>query len=119
MQVIMLDEVHERHLHGDLLIGLLRMLSIQRATPLKLILMSATINLQLFSAYFPDAPVIQVGEIGLFCFKFFFRQVPGRLYPISVHYLPVQSQAERDYNRDPSQTNKDRKKDEKKAEKWV
>ena len=62
----MLDEVHERHLHGDLLIGLLRMLEVQR-TNLKLILMSATINLKLFQEYFPDAPVIQVCRMSEHC----------------------------------------------------
>ena len=61
----MLDEVHERHLHGDLLTGLLKMLSVQRGDSFKLILMSATINLELFKQYFPQAPVVQAGLHGL------------------------------------------------------
>lgn len=57
--VIIVDEVHERHIHGDFLLGVLRLL-IDRRPDLKLILMSATINIQLFSDYFQGAPVIRV-----------------------------------------------------------
>lgn len=67
-RVLIVDEVHERHLHCDFLLGVLRRLLSSRAD-LKLVLMSATINLQLFADYFGDAPVIQV---------------PGRLFPITV-----------------------------------
>lgn len=77
-QVIILDEIHERHLHSDFLLGILKNL-IQRRTDLKLILMSATINIDLFKSYFADAassiaPIINV---------------PGRLYPIILQYLPL------------------------------
>ena len=72
--VIVLDEVHERHLHGDFLLGAVRCLMLQRPE-LKVILMSATININLFKDYFDgDAPVIQV---------------PGRLYPIKLQYRPI------------------------------
>jgi HrpA-like RNA helicase len=78
--VLIMDEVHERHIHADFLLGLLRELVAKRPD-LKLgmlppqlvqllglpthnhghsVLMSATINLELFSAAFPDAPVIRV-----------------------------------------------------------
>ncbi|XP_074786910.1 putative ATP-dependent RNA helicase DHX34 isoform X2 [Athene noctua] len=72
-RVLVADEVHERHLQGDFLLGLLRRLLPARPD-LKLILMSATINTQLFANYFGGAPVLQV---------------PGRLFPISVVYRPV------------------------------
>ncbi|KAG8247631.1 DEAH (Asp-Glu-Ala-His) box polypeptide 34 [Homalodisca vitripennis] len=72
--VIVLDEVHERHLHGDFLLGVVKCLLHQR-TDVKVILMSATINIQLFSEYFgSDTCVIQV---------------PGRLHPIKLHYRPI------------------------------
>ncbi|XP_055333449.1 probable ATP-dependent RNA helicase DHX34 [Paramacrobiotus metropolitanus] len=71
--VLVLDEVHERHLHSDFLLGVVRCLMEQRQN-LKIILMSATINIELFATYFNDAPVIQV---------------PGRLFPIQVVYTPV------------------------------
>lgn len=70
--VIILDEVHERNISGDLLVALLRS-TCQRREDLKLILMSATININLFQEYFPEAPVISV---------------PGRLYPIELRYMP-------------------------------
>ena len=58
--VIVLDEVHERHLHGDFLLGVVKCL-LQHRADLRVILMSATININLFSDYFHgEAPVIQV-----------------------------------------------------------
>nr|KAF6409597.1 DExH-box helicase 34 [Rousettus aegyptiacus] len=71
-QVLIVDEVHERHLHNDFLLGVLRRLLPERPD-LKVILMSATINISLFSSYFGGAPVVQV---------------PGRLFPIKVVYQP-------------------------------
>ncbi|XP_070620414.1 probable ATP-dependent RNA helicase DHX34 isoform X2 [Erythrolamprus reginae] len=72
-RVLIVDEVHERHLHCDFLLGVLRGLLPSRPD-LKLVLMSATINIQLFADYFGGAPVIQV---------------PGRLFPIQVIYEPI------------------------------
>ena len=43
--VIVVDEVHERHIHGDFLLGVLRGL-VQARADLKLVLMSATINIR-------------------------------------------------------------------------
>ncbi|XP_061453249.1 probable ATP-dependent RNA helicase DHX34 isoform X2 [Rhineura floridana] len=71
--VLIADEVHERHLHGDFLLGVLRKILPARPS-LKLVLMSATINIQLFADYFGGVPVVQV---------------PGRLFPITVLYEPV------------------------------
>uniref|UniRef100_A0A8C5H3B2 RNA helicase n=1 Tax=Gouania willdenowi TaxID=441366 RepID=A0A8C5H3B2_GOUWI len=75
-QVLIVDEVHERHLHCDFLLGVLRSLLADRPD-LRLILMSATINIKLFSNYFGSAPVLQV---------------PGRLFPIQVIYQPIPSE---------------------------
>ncbi|KAL3199952.1 hypothetical protein MRX96_013435 [Rhipicephalus microplus] len=71
--VIILDEIHERHLTCDFLLGVVKCL-MQHRRDLKIILMSATINIQLFSQYFYNCPVVQV---------------PGRLFPIQVQYHPV------------------------------
>ena len=74
--VIVLDEVHERHLISDFLLGVVKCL-VQQRSDLKVILMSATINIKLFQDYFQgQAPVIQV---------------PGRLFPIQLKYMPVPS----------------------------
>lgn len=65
--------MHERHVSGDLLVALMK-LAVQKRSDLKLILMSATIQLELFSKYFEGAPIIKV---------------PGRLFPIELQYIPV------------------------------
>lgn len=58
--VLILDEVHERHLHGDFLLGVVKCLLHQRSD-VKIVLMSATINIQLFVQYFGENTcVIQV-----------------------------------------------------------
>lgn len=72
--VIIIDEIHERNLHGDFLLGISKCLL--RARPdVKIVLMSATINIKLFANFFKeeDAKVIEV---------------PGRLYPIKLHFMP-------------------------------
>ncbi|XP_010375703.1 probable ATP-dependent RNA helicase DHX34 isoform X2 [Rhinopithecus roxellana] len=75
-EVLIVDEVHERHLHNDFLLGVLRRL-LPKRPDLKVILMSATINISLFSSYFSNAPVVQV---------------PGRLFPITVVYQPQEAE---------------------------
>ncbi|KAH8238249.1 hypothetical protein KR032_001517 [Drosophila birchii] len=71
---LILDEIHERNLFGDFLLGVTKCLL--RARPqLKLILMSATINVELFHSYFREEGARLV-------------QVPGRLYPIKLRYMP-------------------------------
>lgn len=72
--VIVLDEVHERHLHGDFLLGVAKCL-IKARDDLKLVLMSATINIDLFANYFNEEKVHVI-------------EVPGRLFPIQLHYKP-------------------------------
>lgn len=53
--------MHERHLHGDFLLGIMKCIINQRQD-LKLVLMSATINIELFNNYFSkeNVKVIQV-----------------------------------------------------------
>ncbi|KAH8396464.1 hypothetical protein KR222_010680, partial [Zaprionus bogoriensis] len=72
--VLILDEIHERNLFGDFLLGVTKCLL--RARPqLRLILMSATINVQLFHSFFSEERAQLL-------------QVPGRLYPIKLRYMP-------------------------------
>ncbi|KAI8125562.1 putative ATP-dependent RNA helicase DHX34 [Lucilia cuprina] len=72
--VLILDEIHERNLFGDFLLGVTKCLL--RAKPdLKLILMSATINVELFHNYFQEEGAKLL-------------QVPGRLYPIKTLFMP-------------------------------
>src|SRR5438034_758974 len=68
---LVLDEVHERAIDADFLLIVLRRL-IQERPELKLILMSATVDAQRFSAYLNGAPVLDI---------------PGRTFPVEVRYL--------------------------------
>ncbi|KAJ3038261.1 DEAH (Asp-Glu-Ala-His) box polypeptide 34 [Rhizophlyctis rosea] len=69
--VIIVDEVHERHITGDFLLGVLKRL-LQTRKDVHIILMSATINAKLFSEYF-GAPIIEI---------------PGRMFPVHIDYKP-------------------------------
>lgn len=89
---IIIDEAHERSLNIDFLLGYLKQLLPARPD-LKLIVTSATINAQRFSAHFDDAPVIEVS---------------GRVYPVEVRYRPIQSRG----FIDPEHQAKNRSKDE-------
>jgi ATP-dependent helicase HrpB len=70
LDLIILDEFHERHLETDLTLALLR--ELQKTRPLKIILMSATLDLELMGK-FPDAKVIHI-------------EAP--YYPVEIVYLP-------------------------------
>jgi ATP-dependent RNA helicase DHX36 len=56
---LLVDEIHERGMNEDFLIIILRDL-LPRRPDLRLVLMSATINAELFSKYFGDAPVMHI-----------------------------------------------------------
>lgn len=76
--VLILDEAHERSLNIDFLLGYLVGL-LQRRPDLKLLVTSATIDTQAFSAAFGGAPIIEVS---------------GRLYPVEIRYAPLSEGAE-------------------------
>lgn len=77
---VIVDEVHERDIDTDLLLVVLKRLIADRKArrkPIKVVLMSATIDPTLFQNYFTDdlgrpAPV---------------AEVPGRTFPVTRHYL--------------------------------
>lgn len=68
---LVLDEVHERTIDSDFLLIVLRKLMVRRPG-LKVVLMSATVNAEKFSAYLDGAPVLSV---------------PGRTFPVKTMYL--------------------------------
>jgi ATP-dependent helicase HrpA len=77
-QVIIIDEAHERSLNIDFLLGYIKRILPQRPD-LKLIITSATIDLERFSEHFGNAPIIQVS---------------GRTYPVDLLYRPLLSDEE-------------------------
>ncbi len=72
---IVIDEAHERNLNVDFLFGYLKKL-LKKRHDLKLIITSATIDSEKFSAHFGNAPVIEVS---------------GRTYPVDIQYVDEQS----------------------------
>lgn len=92
--VILVDEAHERTVHTDVLLGLLKTVQKTRSqgvsntvnnpdgqnfSPLKLIIMSASLDAQNFSEYFGGARAVHV---------------QGRQYPVDILYT---LQPETDY----------------------
>lgn len=71
---IIVDEAHERNLNIDFLLGYLKTL-LQKRADLKIIITSATIDAEKFSAAFDGAPTIEV---------------TGRVYPVEVLYRPIE-----------------------------
>lgn len=72
---IIIDEAHERSLNIDFLLGYLKPLC-QRRPELRIIVTSATIDTEKFSAHFHNAPVIEV---------------EGRSFPVEIRYRPLES----------------------------
>ncbi|QJR79474.1 ATP-dependent RNA helicase HrpA [Alteromonas pelagimontana] len=67
---IIIDEAHERSLNIDFLLGYLKQL-LHKRPELKLIITSATIDPERFSAHFNNAPIVEVS---------------GRTFPVEVRY---------------------------------
>ncbi|XP_053917909.1 putative ATP-dependent RNA helicase DHX57 isoform X2 [Cuculus canorus] len=68
---VIVDEVHERTEESDFLLLVLKDIMVQRPD-LRIILMSATLNADLFSQYFHSCPIINI---------------PGRTFPVDQFFL--------------------------------
>lgn len=66
-QIVCLDEVHERHVSTDFLFTILRSAIRKPFCPFKLVLMSATADVDKLSNYFDGAPILQIPVRGKTC----------------------------------------------------
>ncbi len=86
-EAIIIDEAHERSLNIDFLLGYLKRLMTRRPD-LKIIITSATIDVERFAAHFatpqPEGGPIPAPVV----------QVSGRTYPVDVHYRPLVREAD-------------------------
>ncbi|KHJ83315.1 hypothetical protein OESDEN_16988 [Oesophagostomum dentatum] len=75
---IIVDEAHERSLNTDILLNVLRLCQRQRKESnlpqLRLVIMSATLEAKLFSAYFNNAPI---------------HVIRGRTFPVEIYHAEV------------------------------
>jgi ATP-dependent helicase HrpA len=69
---LIIDEAHERSLNIDFILGYLKQL-LSRRPDLKVIITSATIDVDKFATHFEGAPVVSVS---------------GRTYPVEIRYAP-------------------------------
>ncbi|KAK4836378.1 hypothetical protein QYF36_022200 [Acer negundo] len=67
--VIILDEAHERSLNTDVLMGLVKRLIKMRASNLKILITSATLDGEKVSKFFSNCPILNV---------------PGKLFPVEI-----------------------------------
>ncbi|HKM37372.1 MAG TPA: ATP-dependent RNA helicase HrpA [Thiopseudomonas sp.] len=79
---IIIDEAHERSLNIDFLLGYIKQI-LPRRPDLKVIITSATIDLERFSKHFDNAPIIEVS---------------GRTYPVETWYRPLVATQDEDGN---------------------
>ncbi|HTL12702.1 MAG TPA: helicase-related protein, partial [Bdellovibrionota bacterium] len=70
---VVVDEFHERHLVGDVALAALRRLQKTTRPDLKLVVMSATIDIESVSAYLGGCPSLKVA---------------GRVFPVEVEHVP-------------------------------
>lgn len=77
---LIIDEAHERSLNNDFILGYLKQI-LHKRPDLKVIITSATIDVERFSRHFNNAPIIEVS---------------GRTFPVEVRYRPIIEEEDQD-----------------------
>ncbi|MCK3655639.1 ATP-dependent RNA helicase HrpA [Pasteurellaceae bacterium Macca] len=77
---LIIDEAHERSLNNDFILGYLKQILAKRPD-LKVIITSATIDVERFSKHFDNAPIVEVS---------------GRTFPVEVRYRPLVEEENQD-----------------------
>ncbi|KAL9654985.1 hypothetical protein ABK040_008773 [Willaertia magna] len=77
--VLVIDEVHERSIKTDLLLGLLKII-LQRRPELRVVISSATLNAEEFYRYF----VSESNNGSVSCYML---SIEGRNFPVDIYYL--------------------------------
>eukprot|EP01053_Blabericola_migrator_P004578 Blabericola_migrator_1__4577@NODE_2431_length_2772_cov_59_924584_g1523_i0_p1_GENE_NODE_2431_length_2772_cov_59_924584_g1523_i0NODE_2431_length_2772_cov_59_924584_g1523_i0_p1_ORF_typecomplete_len850_score161_15OB_NTP_bind/PF07717_16/7_4e17DEAD/PF00270_29/2_8e14DEAD/PF00270_29/4_4e03DEAD/PF00270_29/4_6e03Flavi_DEAD/PF07652_14/1_7e11HA2/PF04408_23/1e09Helicase_C/PF00271_31/1_1e03Helicase_C/PF00271_31/4_6e08Helicase_C/PF00271_31/2_2e03ResIII/PF04851_15/2_5e07AAA_19/PF13245_6/5_9e07AAA_22/PF13401_6/5 len=80
-KIIVIDEAHERSLRIDELLGITKALLLKQkkedgSVPFKLIIMSATLDVETLQKFYDD-PLLKTGLL----------TIPGRTFPVSINYL--------------------------------
>ncbi|MCE0482944.1 MAG: ATP-dependent helicase HrpB [Methylacidiphilales bacterium] len=78
VRVLVFDEFHERHLEGDLALARARQIQQSARPDLKIVVMSATLETGLLRDYLQPVEILES---------------PGRMFPVSLEYLPKPSEA--------------------------
>lgn len=81
---LIIDEAHERSLNIDFILGYLKQL-LSKRPDLKVIVTSATIDVDRFSRHFDNAPIVEV---------------PGKTYPVDVLYRQFEESDEQEQDRE-------------------
>jgi len=72
VSIVILDEFHERHLHTDLSLSFLSFLQKTTRPDLKLVVMSATLEIDPLKVFLPEAPTVKL---------------ESPIFPVETHYL--------------------------------
>ncbi|ATY62088.1 Helicase-associated domain [Cordyceps militaris] len=85
---VIVDEIHERSLDADLLVGFLKQILIagpkhRGGAPLKVVIMSATASVEVIKGFFNDDEMMQHNRGGVNVLR-----IEGRQYPVEVQHEP-------------------------------
>lgn len=81
---VIVDEIHERSLDVDLLVGFLKQILIagpehRGGVPLKVVIMSATANVEVIKTFFDDPKVLKHSQAGVDVLR-----IKGRQFPVDI-----------------------------------